>query len=391
MEMDQRYRTSKAMPVQEGEMVHRRGCRAQRWLLSTVLLVLAAEPGSGQTVLREAEVMREIEGAPIVSMGEEEGQGYVGLVVGVERRHNGEWVVVDQFRPTEVEFFSPSGRWLRALGREGEGPGEFQEAWFLGVLPDDGLLVLDPGLGRITHFDPNLEVIGTTATIPSANYAAFLGSGEVVVSARISSRDKVGLPLHTIDQSGQISASFGADPPIRNWGDPLKTMRRISPSGSGAVWSAGLEEYSVERWTTQGRRTAHFRREVSWFPPPEPGKTHDRIRDPPVPWVYAVHEDDEGLLWVMIHVADENWSDAFVEKMGPLGPTKGVDDWNLYRDSILEVIDPRRGVVIASKRFDPQFFGFTRQGMPYAMVYRDGVFPTVQVWDVKLRPSRGRE
>lgn len=60
-----------------------------------------------------------------------------------------------------ITVLTPDLAYLQTVGREGEGPGEF-DAKEVQILPGDTLHVYDSALGRITVFDPdNLEVVAT--------------------------------------------------------------------------------------------------------------------------------------------------------------------------------------------------------------------------------------
>jgi len=50
----------------------------------------------------------------------------------------------------EVRLFDSSGRYIRSMGRDGSGPGEFQRMAWIQVIPPDTLLVTDSELRRLT-------------------------------------------------------------------------------------------------------------------------------------------------------------------------------------------------------------------------------------------------
>jgi hypothetical protein len=331
--------------------------------------------------------MGEIETTRLVVLGEVDGnEGFVSLPVDVGRRKNGEWVVTDQITAEEVQFFSASGQWLRKIGREGAGPGEFQAAWFVDVVQDDGLLVWDSGLGRITRFDSQLDVIEITPVRFRATSVAFLQSGKIVANAHLNGPLRVGLPLHLVDSVGAIIHSFGAEPPIRNWGNYYQTMRRLAPAGPKAVWSANLTDYSIERWTTLGVKTAHLVREVPWFPSIDDWGAKRNKEDPPEPRIYAIHESEDGLVWVLIHIADEAWEEGYEERLSPWGEmTRIISDDNRVYDSVVEVVDPQSAVVLASARLDAAFRGFAGDGLLFSRVYRDEKFPVLEIWKLHIR------
>ncbi len=58
----------------------------------------------------------------------------------------------------EVRFFSSEGAFLKAVGGEGEGPGEFRWPSSIERYRGDSLIVFDPQLGRATVLDPQWEV-----------------------------------------------------------------------------------------------------------------------------------------------------------------------------------------------------------------------------------------
>ncbi len=61
----------------------------------------------------------------------------------------------------DLRVFSPDGTFIRTVGREGEGPGEFKFPVGFRLLPSGHLLVYDRGNRRVTEFDMEWEVIGT--------------------------------------------------------------------------------------------------------------------------------------------------------------------------------------------------------------------------------------
>jgi hypothetical protein len=75
-------------------------------------------------------------------------------------------------QPSEITLFSPDGRFLKRLGGEGEGPGEFRNAVGIGLMPTSGLLrVLDSGNGRITELSPEE---GAVSTEPMPHWWTFM-------------------------------------------------------------------------------------------------------------------------------------------------------------------------------------------------------------------------
>jgi len=54
-----------------------------------------------------------------------------------------------------IRSYGPDGIYLRDIGREGGGPGEYKRPGSIAILPDGRLAVRDPGNGRIALFSPD--------------------------------------------------------------------------------------------------------------------------------------------------------------------------------------------------------------------------------------------
>ncbi len=99
---------------------------------------------------------------------------------------DGRIAALDRYLPA-IYVFGASGRLLTALGRAGDGPGEFRTVHALAVLPGDSLAVLDQNAARLTVF--GLDGGARTAQMPPALSTRFsrligcLPSGELVLSS----------------------------------------------------------------------------------------------------------------------------------------------------------------------------------------------------------------
>lgn len=83
-----------------------------------------------------------------------------------------------------VRVFDSAGNYVETLGRKGEGPGEFNRAEFIAVLPDGRLVVRDPGNSRVQVFGP--------------------GPGETEEWVYNAGNTFSGTPLYTDDQGRRI-------------------------------------------------------------------------------------------------------------------------------------------------------------------------------------------
>jgi hypothetical protein len=108
---------------------------------------------------------------PELDIGVREGEPPYELdrVVAARRLSDGS-IVIANSGVKQLRLFSKEGRYIRTIGGEGEGPGEFQSMAWVQVLPADTLLVTDPDLRRVSAFTPD-GVHQWTVTMQGTGYA----------------------------------------------------------------------------------------------------------------------------------------------------------------------------------------------------------------------------
>ncbi len=129
---------------------------------------------------------------------------------------NGNILVVDG-GAGELKYFGPDGDWIRTVGTEGEGPGEFRQITGAGAFSADSLAVYDIRLRRLSVFDSagsyfrqfNLAVGEGT---PAGVFHGILRDGSTV-SQGFSSGDGTGrsfqtIPLYHFSRGGDYLGEF---------------------------------------------------------------------------------------------------------------------------------------------------------------------------------------
>lgn len=93
---------------------------------------------------------------PILQLGALEGPAELQFteVVAAVRLGDGRIVVADR-GASVLRIFSSAGVFLDAVGRQGEGPGEFRRLDFVGVFQGDSLVTFDSALRRVQLFGPD--------------------------------------------------------------------------------------------------------------------------------------------------------------------------------------------------------------------------------------------
>lgn len=293
-------------------------------------------------------------------------------------------MVAPESNPSVPLVFSARGGFLRELGREGAGPGEFRDAIALEITRGDTIHVFDRGNARLSVLDPGMREVRTSPIPPSTNTAIVLPTGTVVVNAAVGEPDRIGHPFHRLDQDGNYTGYFGADAgsPVQP-GDIAGTVRWMTPALGNKFWSLNYaRSYTLELWDADGTLLKRITRDADWFAP------YDRAtslapRNPPQSRGMGVWYDQRvGLLWTIMHVADPRWRDG----TGPLRRAHGeeylpIHDMQRVYDTIVEVIDVNTNRVLARRRFDMTidlpigaglFAGAreTPEGAPYLDVWR---------------------
>ena len=283
-----------------------------------------------------------------------------------------------------VWVFGADGSFLARIGRRGSGPGEFQDVSSLVVTGDGVFSALDRGRGTITTFDWTgqlLREVRTAGWLPVGLHTLPFDGSLALHAANIPMSALIGYPIHVVDlETGAIRESFGSLTGEYPLGASIGD--RVIARGPGrSVWMAGSDSYTIELWESNTVVRA-LRRDVEWFPEPPPRPDVRGWEMQPHGWEAQpmpslVHmEADDSLVWVSLYVGDDRWAEA-----------AATHDYDLYYDTVIEVIDWRRGRVLASQRFDETFDNWIEPGL----IGRLAVTPTgsVQYQSYRVQMDRG--
>lgn len=120
---------------------------------------------------------------PVVDIGGEDD----GLFMALSAVRTRDGVVVANAGTGELRWFDGSGRPVRAAGRKGGGPGEFQHITWVGVLRGDSVAAWDPVLRRLSVFDAEgrfARVLPVAARGPLASVVGPLDDGSLLMATR---------------------------------------------------------------------------------------------------------------------------------------------------------------------------------------------------------------
>ncbi len=315
-----------------------------------------------------------------MTLGSASGSGPIGHPATVALDSRGRFYVASARQDGRILVFDRSGRFLESIGRKGSRPGEFEGIVHLQVSRGDTLHVFEAGNQRHTVLSPSRRLV-RTSRVPGRVYGALVeGNGSVLVQSPVPTPARVGLPVHLIGKDGEILRSFAGGRGAYDRENPDHHFRPLARAGRDHLWLAHLNRYEVELWDVEGRLLRTLVRDAAWFRPwdrPAPGAP---FAARPKPAIVSIREDPQGRLWIVASVADTNW------KKGRVGHGGGrpVEEMTRRFDTVVEVIDPETGHLLASAR-DP--------GIPPTFITADLVFRPVEsrdggarieVWQVRL-------
>ncbi len=274
-------------------------------------------------------------------------------------------VVVDERGRYVVSFyadhlpmvFDARGRFVSRIGGLGAGPGEFKIALLAETARDTAWMV-DTYNARVSamRFDGSDWVLAGSWSRPGMPIVPAsiirLANGSILFNGTIATADRIGYPLHRLGPDGTIT-SFGTDRPSLRPSQPGLGIRYLWPSGDGGAWVSHLTRYEIERYNGLGTRLGWWSRDAAWFPPHD-GSQRLNPDVPPVAQAFAIAEDAAGLVWTFVAVPDARFKEAFGPSPGP-GRIDLRSVSRLY-DTMIEVLDLRRGVVVASTKVDHAIF-----------------------------------
>jgi hypothetical protein len=265
-------------------------------------------------------------------------------------------------------MFDSAGRLQLAFGREGQGPGEFPTpAYKIAPVHGDSLYVFaEP---RVVVFSPHQALV-RTITVPMAGSVLALPSGEIIlggVSGARGGRDRERITV--LSPTGELLRRMAKNPPRDSACGDCEYARLFSNAAHSGIWIVHRNRYEFEEWRLDGTWARTLSVEGSpWFisaSAVSPG-------DAAPPRAYALRHTRDGLLWV-------------ISQIPPQRNVRSAADWARNSTTVIEVIDPARRTVVASRPFQGTWFDLaTGSDLLYAAHYDLSDIVSVTLFRVRL-------
>ncbi len=201
-----------------------------------------------------------LDSAPMVDIGEgldDDPDYQLFQVTAAVRRGDGSVVVANR-GSGELRIYDAEGTFVRRIGRKGQGPGEFEQLHWVGLVDGDTILTYDFSGRRLSRFTPAGEYVGSLV-LGGANTASFVtplgmlddgrivanGGGNVFTGESMSgiSRDTMTIVIAGVDGAVQdtLTRVIGGE-------------RSVKTGGSGGNRSVMVTSLPYGRATTFGVR-----------------------------------------------------------------------------------------------------------------------------------------
>ncbi len=310
--------------------------------------------------------------------GAQDSVAVYGIPPLVRSKHHASYYLITM-PPTQIAVYDSAGVLKHLIGRSGRGPGEFTTLTRIVIGPSDSVLALDDFGRRASIFDPSDSFIRSfvlKVAQTAASSAHWLADGSFLVGGLTLAEGRAGFPLHRLNPEGDVVRSFGAYPAVYDPAYDVRGMRR-STIRHDTLWATRIDRYAIDVLSLDGDHLRTLIRRAPWFP--------DRERTPSGPWgtylpppyMEDLSFDADGNLWVVMVLGRPEWV-----------PDKQVDYVSgarrEYWRTLIEVLDPKSGRLIARTFMDQFCDGFTEPGVIYTHREDEQGDVVYDIWDIAL-------
>lgn len=282
----------------------------------------------------------------LVTLGDTDGDGALAGYPVVSPALDGMRIVVQpDGAPTPPRLFDARGRFVRLLGREGSGPGEFRRPAAV-LVSGDSTLIVDTGERRLVVWNHTLGAVRAATWRPFTFRLIELADGSLVSTDALW---RPGRPYEHYSRSGEFLSAFGGSLAPDQRGAHL-----LSAMPDGSFWTAPrIGRLRFTQWRAPGEPLMHLDVETPHFAPYDEYVMAGTNR-PPSPSLRGFWADTTGYLWLVIEIPDERWDEGYgAPQRGEGGREyRPLTDQTLAWDAVILQVESATGRVVAEGRFE---------------------------------------
>ena len=308
-------------------------------LLAASLSIVRPQVGRSQEPLRDNRAARRVDIQKVTTLRFQNATVAPDLETRAFHISDGGWGAISPVFAGVVPLFSPSGGPNGTLGRPGPGPGEFKSP-LSAVTLGKQLWVVDPGNNRLTAFGSDGGVISDRTlpgrviwVQPTVDSHSLLLSGFLVGSHGV---------VHTVGlvtMNGAIDRLGGSVPNSKNgW----VQLHRAAETLSGEIWAVAFAGGEIDILSASNLELLTARRLPESLSQPEAHAPLHLSKERPAPQVYGVMVDPEGVLWIVMAVADAHWRPG-------LNPATDTDK---IFDTLVLAVSTADRTIVGARRID---------------------------------------
>jgi hypothetical protein len=180
----------------------------------------------------------------------------------------GRLFIVDAIKARSVFIFSPDGKFIKELGRRGQGPGEYQIPGSVEIGQDGRIWLTDPMAYRILIYDRKWQFLRAILGKPRIPQLLHLGPHDEIFSFRSQAnpmRPNTSDTVLRYDAEGQMISSFAPFPEealkIKFWSG----TDGLDIDKDGFLYEMNPLFYRIRKFTQDGKLVTSFTRKTKLF------------------------------------------------------------------------------------------------------------------------------
>jgi hypothetical protein len=197
---------------------------------------------------------------PLLKIGTEQDSILLDAGTSLHRDSKGRFFAIG-FSRRSVVIFDSVGRFTRAFGRPGTGPGEIGTRISSIAIVSDSLFVFAGR--RVSVYSPSLAFVrvANLPTLSDFTPAVVWASGNIVEVGDVPTPRSVGFPFHIVSPDGRIIRSFGAENQavvprnvaVSGVANGLGAFPFLLAPSQDHIWVSNPAAYAFTSWGLDGR------------------------------------------------------------------------------------------------------------------------------------------